>query len=47
MSPEIARDLHAAGVGPLAEQIYRVAPQDTTLLLGGETGTGKTRLAQP
>jgi DNA-binding NtrC family response regulator len=45
-SPEVARDLHAAGVGPLAEQIYRVAPQDTTLLLGGETGTGKTRLAR-
>jgi two-component system response regulator HydG len=46
VSPEIARSLQAAGVGPLAEQIHRVAPQDTTLLLGGETGTGKTRLAR-
>jgi DNA-binding NtrC family response regulator len=31
--------------GPLFEQIRRVAPLDTTILLGGETGTGKTRLA--
>lgn len=30
----------------LVEQIRRVAPGNTTLLLGGETGTGKTRLAQ-
>ncbi len=29
----------------LMEQVRRVAPQDTTILLGGETGTGKTRLA--
>ena len=26
-------------------QIRRIAAQDTTILLGGETGTGKTRLA--
>ena len=30
----------------LLAQIQQVAPQDTTLLLGGETGTGKTRLAR-
>jgi DNA-binding NtrC family response regulator len=29
----------------VVEQIRRIAPQDTTVLLGGETGTGKTRLA--
>jgi transcriptional regulator with PAS, ATPase and Fis domain len=28
------------------EMVHRVAPQDTTLLLTGETGTGKTRLAR-
>jgi len=30
----------------LREQLRRVVPQDTTLLLSGETGTGKTRLAR-
>jgi transcriptional regulator with PAS, ATPase and Fis domain len=35
--PELAR---------LRDQIRRVAPQDTTILLTGETGTGKTRLAR-
>jgi DNA-binding NtrC family response regulator len=30
----------------LMEQVRRVGPQDTTLLLTGETGTGKTRLAR-
>ena len=29
----------------LMSQVRRVAPQDTTILLSGETGTGKTRLA--
>jgi DNA-binding NtrC family response regulator len=36
----------SAQMGPLMEQVRRVAPQDTTVLLGGETGTGKTRLAR-
>jgi len=30
----------------LEEQIRRVAPRDATILLGGETGTGKTRMAR-
>jgi two-component system response regulator HydG len=30
----------------IMEQVRRVASQDTTILLGGETGTGKTRLAR-
>ncbi len=30
----------------LMEQVRRVAPQDTTLLFTGETGTGKTRMAR-
>lgn len=34
------------GMGELADQVRRVAPQETTLLLNGETGTGKTRLAR-
>jgi DNA-binding NtrC family response regulator len=33
-------------VNELAEQVSRVAPQETTVLLTGETGTGKTRLAR-
>jgi len=32
-------------MGEMIEQVRRVAPQDTTILLGGETGSGKTRLA--
>jgi two-component system response regulator HydG len=35
-----------AGLESLLEQVRRVAPQDTTLLFTGETGTGKTRLAR-
>jgi DNA-binding NtrC family response regulator len=31
---------------PLMEQVRRVAPQDATILLSGETGTGKSRLAR-
>jgi len=30
----------------MRDQVTRVAPQETTLLLTGETGTGKTRLAK-
>jgi len=35
----------ATSMGRMVEQVRRVASQDTTILLGGETGTGKTRLA--
>jgi DNA-binding NtrC family response regulator len=34
-----------AGMDRLMEQVLRVAPQETTVLLTGATGTGKTRLA--
>jgi two-component system response regulator HydG len=36
----------SAHMGLVMEQVQRVAPQDTTLLITGETGTGKTRLAR-
>jgi DNA-binding NtrC family response regulator len=36
----------SSAVGQLMDQVQRVAPQDTTLVLTGETGTGKTRLAR-
>jgi two-component system response regulator HydG len=39
-------DALPAGLGPLELQIRCVAPQEITLLLVGETGTGKTRLAR-
>jgi DNA-binding NtrC family response regulator len=32
-------------MGEMMEQIRRIAPQEATVLLGGETGTGKSRLA--
>ena len=35
-----------ADMGRLMDQVRRVAPQNTTVLLGGETGSGKTRLAR-
>jgi two-component system response regulator AtoC len=40
--------LYAGGtsMGRLMQQVRRVARQSTTVLLGGETGTGKTRLAR-
>jgi two-component system response regulator HydG len=34
-----------AGMDRLMEQVVRIAPQETTVLLTGATGTGKTRLA--
>lgn len=35
-----------ATVKHLTDEIFRVAPQETTILLTGETGTGKTQLAR-
>ncbi|HEV3167193.1 MAG TPA: sigma-54 dependent transcriptional regulator [Isosphaeraceae bacterium] len=35
-----------ADMGRMMEQVRTVAPQDTTVLLSGETGTGKTHLAR-
>ncbi len=39
-------NVHAPEMVELIDQVRRVAPQDTTLLFTGETGTGKTRLAR-
>jgi DNA-binding NtrC family response regulator len=39
-------DAFPAEMAEVREQIRRVVPQQTTLLLTGETGTGKTRLAR-
>jgi DNA-binding NtrC family response regulator len=36
----------SAQMGKVIEQVKRVAPRDTTILLTGETGTGKTSLAR-
>jgi DNA-binding NtrC family response regulator len=33
-------------MGRMAEQIKRIAPHETSVMLGGETGTGKTHLAR-
>jgi DNA-binding NtrC family response regulator len=38
--------LRGGEMGRLMGQVRTVAPQDTTVLLGGETGTGKTCLAR-
>jgi DNA-binding NtrC family response regulator len=39
-------DVVPEGLEGMLGQVRRVAPQDTTLLLTGETGTGKTRVAR-
>jgi DNA-binding NtrC family response regulator len=39
-------DVFPPDMAEVREQIRRVVPQETTLLLTGETGTGKTRLAR-
>ena len=42
---EVLLAMSTGRMGQVVEQIRRIAPQDTTILLLGETGTGKTRLA--
>jgi two-component system, NtrC family, response regulator HydG len=37
--------LPAGRMGRAIEQIKRIAPLDTTVMIGGETGTGKTQMA--
>ncbi len=37
--------LPAGRMGKTVEQIKRIAPLDTTVMIGGETGTGKTHMA--
>jgi two-component system, NtrC family, response regulator HydG len=39
-------DVVVEGMGVFLDQVRRVAPQAMTILLTGETGTGKTRLAR-
>ena len=43
---DLSGDAITLGYDRLSAQIRRVAPQVATILLGGETGTGKTRLAR-
>jgi DNA-binding NtrC family response regulator len=44
--PHDAVNTEDDGLSRLLQQVERVAPQDTTILLMGDTGTGKTRLAR-
>jgi two-component system response regulator HydG len=46
VSPEAGAGASHDGLERIMAQVRRVAPQETTLLLTGETGTGKTRLAR-
>jgi DNA-binding NtrC family response regulator len=39
------RYTESSKMGRMIDQVRRIAPLDTTILLGGETGTGKTYLA--
>jgi DNA-binding NtrC family response regulator len=39
-------DIFPQGLSKLSDQVQRVAPQETTVLLTGETGTGKTHFAR-
>jgi DNA-binding NtrC family response regulator len=43
---EALQELVTVDMGDLITQVRRIAPQDSTLLLSGETGTGKTALAR-
>ena len=44
--PASARATDPGGLDPLMVQVRRAAPLDRTVLLTGETGSGKTRLAR-
>jgi DNA-binding NtrC family response regulator len=44
--PEEVDTIVTDGLDRLTDQVRRVSPQETTVLLTGETGTGKTRLAK-
>ncbi|MFO0842145.1 MAG: sigma-54 dependent transcriptional regulator [Gemmataceae bacterium] len=44
--PEDPFDAFTPDMAMFSEQVRRVAPQEATVLLTGETGTGKTRLAR-
>jgi two-component system response regulator HydG len=44
-APESLLYMLSGSMGAVMEQVRVVAPQNTTVLLTGETGTGKTRLA--
>src|SRR5262245_66347112 len=45
-SPDPFADIFPPEMAQLTEQVRRVAPQETTLLLTGKAGTGKTWLAR-